>query len=191
MPLFEKFHCQNCQFVDHQLRDIMSLMKLRSESPLRIGCLFASGTMQEATNQDARRMGSKPRNPTLDTMTKSNFLEEPNGFLPGIGWTGLQLFRKTHLAGEGLELVHRRVLIITLVAWLPLLLLAALGSSTGDLCRPSFLHDVEVHVRFLIALPVLIAAELLVHSRIRPVVRSFVERRYRFAPGSAPLSQSD
>ena len=34
-----------------------------------------------------------------------------------------------------------------------------------------------MHVRFLVALPTLIAAELIVHSRIRPVVRRFVERR--------------
>jgi hypothetical protein len=47
----------------------------------------------------------------------------------------------------------------------------------GNVGRLSFFHDVEVHVRFLIALPVLVAAELLVHSRIRPVVRRFVERR--------------
>ena len=82
-----------------------------------------------------------------------------------------------HLAGDGLELVHRRLLIITLVAGRPLLLMSALSSSTVSLGKLSFLHDVEVHVRFLIALPVLVAAELLVHSRIRPVVRAFVERR--------------
>ena len=41
----------------------------------------------------------------------------------------------------------------------------------------SFLQDIEVHVRFLVALPILIAAELIVHLRIRPVVRRFVERR--------------
>jgi hypothetical protein len=128
--------------------------------------------MPGTTNQDARRIGSKPRNPTLDTMTESNILEEPRDFSLVL----FQLFRKSHLAGEGLELVHRRLLIITLVAWLPLLLLAALGHSAGNLGRLSFLHDVEVHVRFLIALPVLIAAELIVHSRVRPVVRRFVER---------------
>jgi len=65
---------------------------------------------------------------------------------------------------------------ITAVAWLPLLLLAALGRSAGHLGRLSFLHDVEVHIRFLIALPVLIAAELIVHSRLRVVVRNFVDR---------------
>jgi hypothetical protein len=132
--------------------------------------------MPGTTNQDARRIGSKPRNPTLDTMTESNILEEPRDFSLVLGGPIFQLFRKSHLAGEGLELVHRRLLIITLVAWLPLLLLAALGHSAGNLGRLSFLHDVEVHVRFLIALPVLIAAELIVHSRVRPVVRRFVER---------------
>ena len=40
----------------------------------------------------------------------------------------------------------------------------------------SFLHDVESHIRFLVALPVLIFAELIVHQRIRPVVRRFMER---------------
>jgi len=65
---------------------------------------------------------------------------------------------------------------ITAVVWVPLLLLAALDPSAANLGRLSFLHDVEVQVRFLIALPVLIAAELIVHLRIRPVVRSFVER---------------
>jgi hypothetical protein len=103
-------------------------------------------------------------------------LEEPNDFSLVLGGPIFQFFRKSHLAGEGLELLHRRLLMITAVAWLPLLLLAALGRSAGNLGRLSFLHDVEVHIRFLIALPVLIAAELIVHSRLRVVVRNFVDR---------------
>jgi hypothetical protein len=126
-------------------------------------------------------MASTQQSPTrskdLHTIEEPNFVEEPNDFSLVLGGPVFQFFRKSHLAGDGLELVHRRLLIITLVAWLPLLLLSSLGPSTGSLGRLSFLHDIEVHVRFLIALPVLIAAELLVHSRIRPVVRRFVERR--------------
>ena len=61
-----------------------------------------------------------------------------------------------------------------MLSWVPLLLLSISSSSAEKL---SFFRDVEVHVRFLVALPVLIAAELVVHSRIRPVVRRFVERR--------------
>jgi len=116
-----------------------------------------------------------PRSVGLHTV-EPNFLEEPNDFSLVLGGPIFQFFRKSHLAGEGLELLHRRLLMITAVAWLPLLLLAALGRSPGNLGRLSFLHDVEVHIRFLIALPVLIAAELIVHSRLRVVVRNFVDR---------------
>jgi hypothetical protein len=107
--------------------------------------------------------------------TTPHLFEERADFSLVLGGPLYQLFRKSHLAGDALELVHRRLIIITLLAWLPLLILATLGSSGGN--RVSFFHDVEVHVRFLVALPVLIAAELIVHSRIRPVVRRFVERR--------------
>ena len=39
-----------------------------------------------------------------------------------------------------------------------------------------FLLDLEVHVRFLVALPLLIVAELVVHQRMRFVVKQFLER---------------
>ena len=110
-------------------------------------------------------------------MTQPNLLEESDDFSLVLGGPIYQLFRRAHLAGSHLELLNRRLIIITLVAWLPLLLLAALGLPAGSVSQLSFFHDIEVHVRFLIALPVLIGAEILVHSRIRPVVRRFVERR--------------
>ena len=110
-------------------------------------------------------------------MTEPNLFEEPHDFSLVLGGPIYQLFRRSHLAGDHLELLYRRLIIIALVAWLPLLLLATLGSAAGNAGRLSFFHDVEVHVRFLIALPVLVGAELIVHSRIRPVVRRFVERR--------------
>jgi hypothetical protein len=110
-------------------------------------------------------------------MSEPNFREERHDFSLVLGGPIFQVFRRSHLAGNALELLHRRLIIITLAAWLPLLLLATLGSPAGNVGRLSFFRDVEVHVRFLIALPVLVAAELIVHSRIRPVVRRFVERR--------------
>jgi hypothetical protein len=68
------------------------------------------------------------------------------------------------------------LLVITFLAWIPLLILAAVNPSVGEAGRLAFFHDVEVHTRFLLALPILVAAELIVHSRLRPVVRRFVER---------------
>jgi hypothetical protein len=86
-------------------------------------------------------------------------------------------FRRAHLSGDALELVRRRILVIACVAWLPMLLLSALsGQATGDAIAIPFLRDVEVHVRFLIALPILIGAERYVHLVVRPIVREFVTR---------------
>ena len=39
-----------------------------------------------------------------------------------------------------------------------------------------FLYDIEMQARFLVALPLLIAAELLVHQRLRLVVGQFIDR---------------
>ena len=117
------------------------------------------------------------RSKGLPTVMEPNILWEPLDFSLVLGAPIFQLFRRSHLAGDDLELVNRRLLIITPVAWLPLLLLAILGSSAANIGGLPFLHDVEVQVRFLIALPVFIAAELIVHSRMRTVVRRFVERR--------------
>lgn len=104
-------------------------------------------------------------------------MEEPVDFSLVLGGPVYQLFRKAHLEGDHLQLLYRRLIVIPLVAWAPLLLLAIFGSLTGTAGKLSFFHDVEVHVRFLIALPILIAAEVIVHSRLRPIARGFVERR--------------
>ena len=103
-------------------------------------------------------------------------LQEPIDFSLVLGGPIFQFFRKSHLAGDGLQLLHRRLLVITFLAWIPLLILAAVNPSVGEAGRLAFFHDVEVHTRFLLALPILVAAELIVHSRLRPVVRRFVER---------------
>jgi hypothetical protein len=77
-----------------------------------------------------------------------------------------------------MDLLVRRIVVITLIAWPPLLLLSALGHHlAGASVKLPFLRDIEAHVRLLVALPVLIAAELLVHSRIRPIVKAFLARR--------------
>jgi hypothetical protein len=94
-----------------------------------------------------------------------------------LGGPLFQMFLRTHLSGDALELLQRRMIVIAGVAWLPLLLLSALnGNAFGNAVPISFVEDVETHVRFLIALPILIAAELVVHRRIRFVVNQFVER---------------
>ena len=100
-----------------------------------------------------------------------------NDFSLVLGGPLYQLFRRAHLSGPALEQLWRRIWVITLVAWLPLLLLSiADGRAVGPAGTLPFLRDIEAQVRFLIALPVLIAAELVVHGRTRNVVAQFVDR---------------
>ena len=95
-----------------------------------------------------------------------------------LGGPTFQLCRRAHLSGNSLEWLRRRVLAVTLFAWLPLLILSVIERhATGAAIHISFLHDIEVNVRFLVALPVLIIAERVVQERISPLVRRFEERR--------------
>jgi hypothetical protein len=88
-----------------------------------------------------------------------------------------QVFRRAHLSGPVLEQLGRRIWVLTLVAWLPLLLLTlASGQAWGSPSALPFLRDIEAQVRLLVALPVLIAAELVVHLRTRSVVAQFLDR---------------
>jgi hypothetical protein len=104
-------------------------------------------------------------------------LQEPLDFSLVLGGPLYQIFWRAHLSGPALELLQRRVLVISLSAWLPLGVLAAIEGHFLGGQTLTFLGDIESHVRFLVALPLLIAAELVVHRRIRPVIKLFVERR--------------
>ena len=103
--------------------------------------------------------------------------QDPYDFSVVLGGPLYQIVRRAHLAGVALELLRRRIVVISLFAWLPLLILSALsGRAWGDAVTVPFLLDIEVHTRFLLTLPLLIVAELVVHQRMRPVVRQFLER---------------
>ena len=94
-----------------------------------------------------------------------------------LGGPLFQLLRRAHLSDDALLLQRRRIVVISLFAWLPLAMLAALGGRLfgSDVAVP-FLLDVDVHVKFLVAMPLLIAAELVVHQRMRSVALAFRER---------------
>ena len=105
------------------------------------------------------------------------FLNEPRDFSLALGGPLYQLWRRGRLTGDALEMMHRRVIVLSLLAWLPLLLLSvAQGTAWGGRVAVPFLQDVEMHVRLLVALPLLIVAELVVNQRTRLTVRQFVER---------------
>jgi hypothetical protein len=103
--------------------------------------------------------------------------KEPADFSLVLGGPLYQLWQRSRLAGDALQMLHRRVIVLAAVAWLPLLLLSVVeGHAWGASVELPFLHDIELHVRLLLALPLLVIAELIVHQRLRPVVRQFVDR---------------
>jgi hypothetical protein len=84
-----------------------------------------------------------------------------------------------------MQLVHRRIAAGLLLAWAPPMVLAALQ---GRLAAPGLtlplLQDVGFHLRFLVVVPLLIAAELVVHRQLRPLIDQFQVR------GLVPPSQA-
>jgi hypothetical protein len=102
-------------------------------------------------------------------------IEPSEDFSIIIGGPLFQALRRARLAGDALQLVNRRIIVIATFAWVPLLVLsAAEGRAWGYTVAVPFLHDIDVHARFLIALPLLIVSEIVVHQRMRPVVTTFV-----------------
>ncbi|TAL80917.1 MAG: hypothetical protein EPN75_05745 [Beijerinckiaceae bacterium] len=104
-------------------------------------------------------------------------LEDPQDFSPVLGGPLYQLYLRTRVARPPLEFLGRRVIVIALIAWLPLLPLSAIdGNLAAGAVRVPFLYDFDVHVRLLVALPMLIIAEKFAHPRVLAAVQQFVDR---------------
>ena len=103
-------------------------------------------------------------------------LPEVQNFSLVLGGPLYQLLRKAHLDDDVESHVRRRILAFCAIIWLPLLVLCAFdGTLLGGIEVP-FIVDVETHARFLVAVPLMIFAELIVHKRMRGLVPQFVER---------------
>jgi hypothetical protein len=96
-------------------------------------------------------------------------------------------FSKAHavlrLAGTEPCHVRRKVLVAVLVAWVPLVVLAALqGCAIGSNWRESMLLDPAMHARFLVALPLLILSTPGFRRTFQTIVRHFLDAALVRAP---------
>ncbi len=115
--------------------------------------------------------------PTPASKDGSALLRDTPDFSLVLGGPLFQLLRRAHLSDNAMMMARRRIIVISLVAWLPLLILSTLeGHVLGGNAVVPFLLDVEVHIRYLVALPLLIGAELVVHRRMRSLIVQFLER---------------
>jgi hypothetical protein len=115
---------------------------------------------------------------TNPTSSSSGFLRDTRDFSVVLGGPLFQLLRRTRLADHTLRLLRRRIIAIALLTWAPLLLLSAIaGQLLGHRVAVPFLLDLETHIRFLVVVPLLLAAELVVHQRLLPIARALIEHR--------------
>ncbi len=101
---------------------------------------------------------------------------EPPDFSLVLGGPLFQLLMRLRLTTPALELLKKRIIFFTLFAWLPLLIFSLIeGQAWGGVKMP-FLFDMEAQTRFLVALPLLLVAELFVHKQVRMLVGQFTDR---------------
>jgi hypothetical protein len=105
-------------------------------------------------------------------------LQSPPDFSLVLGGPLYQLLRRSHLTDDALTHLKKRIVFISLFCWLPLLLLTALeGKLIGGSVAVPFLWDFDIHIRFLASVPLLIVAELVVHKRMLPITKQFLDRQ--------------
>jgi hypothetical protein len=81
-----------------------------------------------------------------------------------------------HMAMPDRSGVAKRAFLVVLITWLPLLLLSLVqGRALGSQVQIPFLRDIAVNVRFLVGLPLLIIAEILIDPRLNRCVKQFVK----------------
>lgn len=110
-------------------------------------------------------------------------------FSLALGGPLYQFYLRGHLARAPLDLLRRRVLFLSLICWLPLLLLSlAQGNAFHGVSVP-FLFDIEVHSRFLVCLPLLVVAEVMVHKRLVVIIKQFIQRNIIGAESRTQFSE--
>lgn len=119
--------------------------------------------------------GKEPSAPAH--LTGDGLVNDAQNFSLVLGGPLYQLLRRVHLSDDVVSHVRQRVVVIALLGWLPLLILSTIqGHLWGKSVAVPFLLDLEVHIRFLIVVPLLVIAELLVHQRLRHIATAFLER---------------
>jgi hypothetical protein len=100
----------------------------------------------------------------------------PEDFSLVLGGPLYQMYLRSRLIRPPVDLIERRVVALIVVTWFPLLGLTLAGGQALSGVTVPFLFDLDVHCRFLLALPLLIGAELIVHRRLRATVSQFIDR---------------
>jgi hypothetical protein len=128
------------------------------------------------SNSALEAIKQETKTPAVESADGLKLLRNTPEFSIVAGGPLFQFLRRVEPSGDKLKSLRRGIIIIPILVWLPLLVLSAVGGRLfgGSVAVP-FLTDLEVHIRFLLALPMLLIAELAVEQRLRAVPQEFLE----------------
>ena len=108
----------------------------------------------------------------------TSFLRDLDEFSLAKGGPFFKLMVRSRLVAPDFARPARRAIFLALFTWLPIFVLSALqGLALGGSLKVPFLLDFTVSVRFLISVPLLIIAEVVLDGRIRTVIKHFIDSR--------------
>jgi hypothetical protein len=96
--------------------------------------------------------------------------------LIALGGPLYQFFKFTRLLRPPFGRTGRRIAVMVVVTWVPLLVLSILHHTAVSGVSLPFLQDFQVHARFLIALPMFLLADLAAYTFLTPQAGIFISR---------------
>lgn len=94
-----------------------------------------------------------------------------------LGGPFYKVLARRHLTATELHKMWHRIAIVAAITWLPLLVLSSIeGNFLVGTARISFVYGIETHLRLLVAIPLLIYAELAVHNQTSRIIGLFLKR---------------
>jgi len=116
--------------------------------------------------------------PTGDQTERESVATAVKNFSIVVGGPVYNLLLRFHLIRQTVPNMRRRFAALLVVIWLPLLVLSLReGMAFGHNVRIPFLYDFAMYGRFLLGLPILLFAELLIDPVVRQAVSEFVDAR--------------
>lgn len=136
-----------------------------------------TATARYPNSEDPRDPSSRPAT-SPDATSEISKTEEPkttaHNFSIVVGGPVYDFFLRIGLVRLGLPNVKRRIIGIVTIAWLPLLALSLMdGLAIGDRVTIPLLLDFATYGRMLLALPLLLLAEIVIDPGIREAVKEF------------------
>jgi len=146
--------------------------------------------LNEASDDEEKFMGAPARNPELPRQTRPTLEPPPSArsqteqeiadstirnFSIVLGGPIYDFLLRRGFVRLVLPNVARRIAVLVALTWMPLLLLSLKdGFAFGDRVKIPFLYDFSMYGRFLLSLPLLLIAEIVIDPAIRQAVAEFV-----------------